>query len=90
MNLTIVKLIKCLIKNQVLLLYELRIEERDISLNYEKRNSGLLGLEHRRRMKTENKINFLHDKAKDIEILPENTSIGKSVKTKTWFYCIKL
>lgn len=41
-------------------------------------------------MKTEQKINFLHDKAKDIEILPENTSIEKSVKTKTWFYFIKL
>ena len=62
------------------LLYKLRIEERDISLTYQKRNSRLLGLEHRRRMKTENKINFLHDKAKDIEILPENTSIEKFVK----------
>ena len=72
------------------LLYKLRIEERDISLTYEKRNSGLHGLELRRRMKIENKINFLHNKAKDIEILPENTSIEKSVKTKTLFYCIKL
>lgn len=70
-------------------LYELRIEDRDITFTYEKSNFGLLGLEYRRRMKAENKINFLHDKVKDIEILPENSSIEKSVKTKAWFYCIK-
>jgi hypothetical protein len=52
-------------------LYELRIEEKDI-LTYEKRKSGLLGNENKRRTKIENKTNLIYDKCIDIEKLPGN------------------
>ena len=66
----------------------MRIEDKDISLTYEKRKSGL-GNENRRRIKTEAKINLIYDKCIVIGKLPENKYSEKSIKIKAWFEYIK-
>ena len=71
------------------LLYELRIEEKEISLTYERRRSRLLERENRRTTRTEAKINFLYQKSIEIDNLPENNLWDKLIKVKAWFDCIK-
>ena len=60
----------------------MRNEEKEISLNYEKRKTGLLGSNHRRTTKIEAKINFLFEKSNEIDNLPENNSRDKIIKVK--------
>ena len=71
------------------LLYELRLEEHQISVTYNKRKNGLLGLEFRRRLKTEKKLFILSNDIKLIEEMPDATHVDIKNKAIAWLDSLK-
>ena len=72
------------------LLYELRIEEKEIQNTYKKRKMGLLGKEIRRRTTIEKKLALLKDNIKNIGELPDEDDEQKNIKADAWFKCLNL
>ena len=54
------------------LIYELRLEEANIIINYKKRNAGLLGSNNRRSNKMEIFLKTMQEKIEEINNLPNN------------------
>ena len=72
------------------LLYELRLEENDISNIYEKRKSGLIGHEVRGNTHIIKKIENLNSLEENIRKMPSKTEEEKAKITAEWFNVINI
>ena len=72
------------------LLYELRLEENDISNTYEKRKSGLIGHEVRRNTHIIKKIENLNSLEENIRKMPSKTEEDKAKISAEWFNIINI
>ena len=70
------------------LIYELRLEEADIIINYKKRNAGLLGSNNRRSNKMEIFLKTMQEKIEEINNLPNNNNDRKKF-VLAWYNYVK-
>ena len=71
------------------LIYELRIKEANIINIYNKRYSGFLDHEYRRKMKIEEIIHILNDNNNVISGMPNRTRAEKKLIALQWFECLQ-
>ena len=71
------------------LIYELRLEEADIIINYKKRNLGLLGSNNRRSNKMEIFLKTMQEKIEEIINLPNNNNNDRKKIELAWYNSVK-
>ena len=70
------------------LIYELRLEEADIIINYKKRNAGLLGSNNRRTNKMDIFLKTIQEKIEEINNLSNNNNDRKKIEL-AWYNFVK-